>query len=85
MNAEQKAGRPRVHRRTSSETDNQKEVLKFGFRPGNPNVALDDPIIAANGVEPQPPQHDARRARPPVLARIITSGASSARGRRSCS
>jgi Ca-activated chloride channel family protein len=29
--------------------ENQSEVLKFGFRPGNPSVAIGDPIPPANG------------------------------------
>lgn len=35
--------------------ENQERVLEFGFRPGNPEVALDEPITAANGVDPDQP------------------------------
>lgn len=35
--------------------ENQERVLEFGFRPGNPEVRLDDPIVAANGVDPDQP------------------------------
>ncbi|MEX0767087.1 MAG: extracellular solute-binding protein [Microthrixaceae bacterium] len=34
---------------------NQKKVLEYGFRPGNPEVALDAPIVSANGVNPDQP------------------------------
>ncbi len=35
--------------------ENQERVLESGFRPGNPDVRLADPIIAANGVDPDQP------------------------------
>ncbi len=34
---------------------NQEQVLKFGFRPGNPEVPVGEPIVAANGVDPDQP------------------------------
>ena len=43
--------------------ENQRKVLEFGFRPGNPDVAVAAPIVAANGVDPDQPDHAARRAR----------------------
>ncbi|MCB1258250.1 MAG: substrate-binding domain-containing protein, partial [Microthrixaceae bacterium] len=36
--------------------DNQKKVLKYGFRPGNPDVAIGAPVTQANGVDPNQPQ-----------------------------
>ena len=39
-----------------TQPDNQAQVLKFGFRPGNPSVAIADPITAANGADPNEPQ-----------------------------
>ncbi len=36
--------------------ENQAKVLEFGFRPGNPAVAIGDPITAANGADPNEPQ-----------------------------
>jgi Ca-activated chloride channel homolog len=39
-----------------TQPDNQAQVLKFGFRPGNPSVAIGDPITAANGADPNEPQ-----------------------------
>jgi Ca-activated chloride channel homolog len=35
---------------------NQKRVLRFGFRPGNPRVAIGAPIEAKFGVDPNQPQ-----------------------------
>ncbi len=35
--------------------ENQERVLEYGFRPGNPEVTVDDPIVAANGVDPEQP------------------------------
>ena len=39
-----------------TQPENQAQVLKFGFRPGNPSVAIGDPITAANGADPNEPQ-----------------------------
>ncbi|MFV0317905.1 MAG: extracellular solute-binding protein [Microthrixaceae bacterium] len=36
--------------------ENQRKVLEFGFRPGNPEVPLGPPIDLANGVDPDQPQ-----------------------------
>jgi Ca-activated chloride channel family protein len=36
--------------------ENQRQVLKFGFRPGNPEVALGEPISTTNGVNPNEPE-----------------------------
>ncbi len=36
--------------------ENQQRVLAAGFRPGNPEVPLGDPITPANGVDPDQPQ-----------------------------
>lgn len=36
--------------------ENQEKVLEFGFRPGNPQVAITAPIDAANGLDPNQPQ-----------------------------
>ncbi|MHB1137824.1 MAG: vWA domain-containing protein [Microthrixaceae bacterium] len=38
------------------EPANQEKVLDYGFRPGNPEVALGDPVVTANGVDPDQPQ-----------------------------
>lgn len=38
------------------EPSNQAKVLEYGFRPGNPDVEIGDPIVAANGVDPTQPR-----------------------------
>jgi Ca-activated chloride channel family protein len=35
--------------------ENQERVLEFGFRPANPSVAVADPVVPANGVDPEEP------------------------------
>jgi Ca-activated chloride channel family protein len=35
--------------------ENQERVLEYGFRPGNPEVAVGDPIVTGNGVDPDQP------------------------------
>ncbi len=54
------------------EPDNQKKALEAGFRPANPAVALADPIIAANGVDPAQPATTLGVPEPAVLASIVT-------------
>ena len=39
-----------------TQPENQSQVLEFGFRPGNPSVAIADPITTANGADPNQPQ-----------------------------
>ena len=51
---------------------NQKRVLKFGFRPGNPDVALATPIVAANGVDPLQPETTLTVPDAKVLAEVLT-------------
>jgi Ca-activated chloride channel family protein len=51
--------------------DNQRKVLKFGFRPGNPAVAVGAPIVAANGVDPAQPQTTLGVPAPDVLNRLL--------------
>jgi Ca-activated chloride channel family protein len=51
--------------------DNQAEVVKAGFRPGNPAVPVGAPVEAANGVDPQQPQTALGVPAPPVLVRLI--------------
>jgi Ca-activated chloride channel family protein len=50
---------------------NQKRVLDFGFRPGNPQVGVGSPIEAANGVDPNQPQNVLGVPDPAVLVRVI--------------
>jgi len=54
------------------EKDNQRKALATGFRPANPEVAVGDPIIAANGVDPGQPSTTLGVPEPAVLASIIT-------------
>ncbi len=55
--------------------ENQEQVLEFGFRPNNPDVALADPITEANGVDPTQPQAELEVPRPEVLVAILESWA----------
>ena len=50
---------------------NQERVLKFGFRPGNPQVAIGLPIVAKNGVDPNQPQTTLEQPAPPVMVGLI--------------
>ncbi len=51
--------------------ENQQRVLSFGFRPGNPQVALGDPITKAYGVDPDQPQNVLGLPDSPVLVRVL--------------
>lgn len=51
--------------------DNQKRVLQFGFRPGNPQVAIDAPIISQNGVDPTQPQTTMQVPSPSVMIGVL--------------
>ncbi len=50
---------------------NQERVLQFGFRPGNPQVAIGKPIVAKNGVDPNQPQTTLEQPAPPVMVGLI--------------
>jgi Ca-activated chloride channel family protein len=50
---------------------NQRRVLRFGFRPGNPRVAISAPIAAKYGVDPNQPQTTLELPAPPVLVGLI--------------
>src|SRR5687767_7599206 len=51
--------------------ENQRKVLEFGFRPGNPSVQVAAPIVAANGVDPSQPQTTLGVPAPDVLSRLL--------------
>ena len=51
--------------------ENQRQVLAFGFRPGNPQVAVASPISKAYGVDPGQPQTTLTVPSPAVLVGII--------------
>lgn len=53
------------------EPENQRQVLEFGFRPGNPAVPVGAPIVAANGVNADEPQTELQVPSPAVLAGVI--------------
>ena len=55
--------------------ENQQKVMEFGFRPNNPSVALADPIVAANGVDPNQPTAELQVPSPEVLVGILDSWA----------
>ena len=54
---------------------NQQKVMEFGFRPNNPSVALADPIVAENGVDPNQPTAELQVPSPDVLVGILDSWA----------
>jgi Ca-activated chloride channel homolog len=51
--------------------DNQEKVLEFGFRPGNPDVAIGSPVGSEFGVDPAQPQTLLEVPQPDVLARLL--------------
>ena len=51
--------------------ENQRKVLEFGFRPGNPDVAVGPPIVAANGVDPDQPTTLLDIPAPPVMIDLL--------------
>jgi Ca-activated chloride channel family protein len=51
--------------------DNQRAVLEFGFRPGNPSVAIGDPISTANGLNPGKPDTEFATPTPEVLSALV--------------
>jgi Ca-activated chloride channel family protein len=61
---------------------NQRKILRFGFRPGNPAVAVAAPIVRANGVDPSQPQTTLGVPAPPVLVRVIERWGETRKGAR---
>lgn len=61
---------------------NQREILQFGFRPGNPAVAVGAPVNRANGVDPAQPQTTLGVPAPPVLVRLIERWGETRKGAR---
>ena len=53
------------------EPANQRKVLEFGFRPGNPDVAVGAPIDRAHGVDADQPQTLLDVPAPEVLAQLL--------------
>jgi Ca-activated chloride channel homolog len=50
---------------------NQERVLEFGFRPGNTEVAISEPITAEFGVDPNQPQTLLEVPAPPVMVAAL--------------
>jgi Ca-activated chloride channel family protein len=53
------------------EPANQQRVLQFGFRPGNPAVAIGKPIVAANHVDPTQPATTLKVPSPEVMLGVL--------------
>jgi Ca-activated chloride channel family protein len=53
------------------EPEKQQQALSFHFRPGNPAVAIGDPIVPANGVDPNQPQTLLEVPQPAVLTKLL--------------
>jgi len=51
--------------------ENQQRVLEFGFRPGNPEVAVGAPIVPENGVDPSQPETSLEVPDPPVMVEAL--------------
>jgi Ca-activated chloride channel homolog len=51
--------------------ENQQRVLEFGFRPGNIDVPVGEPITAANGVDPDQPTATLQTPDPDVMVNLI--------------
>ena len=51
--------------------ENQEKILRYGFRPGNPDVAIGDPISTSNGVDPDQPQTLLEVPEPDVLTQLL--------------
>ncbi|MEX0658331.1 MAG: extracellular solute-binding protein [Egibacteraceae bacterium] len=67
---EQRAG-ARVFEEYVQRPENQERVLEFGFRPGNPEVALGPPLVADLGVDPEEPQTTLEVPPPPVMVEVL--------------
>jgi Ca-activated chloride channel family protein len=61
---------------------NQEKVLQFGFRPGNPDVAIAAPIVAANGVDPDQPTKTLEVPEPKVITGVLDAWALTRKGAR---
>ncbi len=62
--------------------ENQEKVLEFGFRPGNPDVAVTAPVDAANGVDPTQPQTLLEVPAPEVTVAVLDAWATQRKGAR---
>jgi Ca-activated chloride channel family protein len=62
--------------------ENQRRVLEFGFRPGNPDVAVGAPIVAANGVDPAQPTTLLEVPQPQVMTGLLDRWSEQRKGAR---
>ncbi|MDQ1373536.1 MAG: Ca-activated chloride channel, partial [Actinomycetota bacterium] len=81
VSAAERSGAQRFERFVQ-EPANQRKILRFGFRPGNPAVAVAAPIAKANGVDPSQPQTTLGVPAPPVLVRLIERWGETRKGAR---
>jgi Ca-activated chloride channel family protein len=81
VDAKQKAGAS-AFSRFIQQPDNQRRVLEFGFRPGNPAVGVGAPITKSNGVDPDQPQKVLQVPDPPVLVKLLDLWAQQRKGAR---
>ena len=51
--------------------ENQRKVLEYHFRPGNPAVEVGAPIVPANGVDPDEPRTTLEVPSPPVMIEML--------------
>ena len=51
--------------------ENQEQILRYGFRPGNPDVSIASPIDESNGVDPNQPQTLLEVPEPEVLTQLL--------------
>ncbi len=62
--------------------ENQRKVLEFGFRPGNPRVALEAPVSAEFGVDPTQPRDLLEVPEPEVMTGLLDLWQSQRKGAR---
>ena len=62
--------------------ENQQRVLAAGFRPGNPDVPLGEPITTANGVDPNQPQTLLETPTGAVMDQLLTNWSEQRKGAR---
>lgn len=62
--------------------ENQERVLRYGFRPGNPDVAVTAPVDEANGVDPTQPQNLLEVPSPEVTVAVLDAWATQRKGAR---
>lgn len=62
--------------------ENQERVLRYGFRPGNPDVPVTEPVDRSNGVDPTQPQTLLEVPSPEVTVAVLDAWASQRKGAR---